>query len=77
MKPIAVSRHARRQMAERGANQREVIEAVRTGEQAPTKRGRQGYRKNFQYNRVWGRRRYAIKQVLVIALLRRPTQSSS
>jgi len=32
----------------------------------PAKRGRQGYRKNFQYNRLWGGQVYAIKQVLAI-----------
>ncbi len=36
------------------------------GESAPAKRGRQAYRRNFQYNRSWGGQRYAIKQVLAI-----------
>jgi len=53
-------------MAERGAGEDEVIEAVRTGEQVPAKRGRQGFRKNFQYNDLWGGRTYAVKQVLAI-----------
>jgi hypothetical protein len=30
----------------------------------PVKRGRLAYRKNFQYERPWGGREYAIKQVL-------------
>ena len=34
--------------------------------QVPAKRGRQGFRKNFQYNRLWGGRTYAVKQVLAI-----------
>ena len=66
MKPIKFSQHACEQMLERGASEDEVIETIRTGERAPAKRGRQGYRKNFQYNRLWGGRTYAIKQVLVI-----------
>ncbi len=66
MKPIKFSQHARGQMVERGASKDEVIEAIRTGERVPAKRGRQGYRKNFQYNSLWGGRIYAIKQVLAI-----------
>ena len=66
MKPIEFSHHAREQMLERGAGEDEVIETIRTGERAPAKRSRQGYRKNFQYNRLWGGRTYAIKQVLAI-----------
>jgi hypothetical protein len=59
MKPITFSQHARVQMAERGASDEEVIQAIRTGEEAPGKRGRLAYRKNFQFDRVWGGRRYA------------------
>lgn len=66
MKPIEFSHHAREQMLERGASEDEVIEAIRAGERVPAKRGRQGHRKNFQYNRLWGGRIYAIKQVLAI-----------
>lgn len=54
------------QMTERGATEEEVLETIRSGEQVPAKHGRQGYRKNFQYGRLWGGRRYAIKQVLAI-----------
>jgi hypothetical protein len=66
MKSIEFSQHAREQMVERGASEDEVIETIRTGERVPAKRGRQGYRTNFQYNRRWGGRIYAIKQVLAI-----------
>jgi len=65
-KPIRFSQHAREQMAERGATEDEVVEAVRAGEQVPAKRGRLGYRRNLQYDRLWGGRTYAIKQVLAI-----------
>lgn len=65
-KSIHFSRHALLQMAERGATQEEVLEAIRSGEEVPAKRGRKGYRKNFQYERLWGGRHYAIKQVLAI-----------
>jgi hypothetical protein len=65
-KPIRFSRHALQQMAERGATQEEVWEAIRSGERVPAKRGRWGYRRNFQYGRSWGGRYYSIKQVLAI-----------
>ncbi|MGH2353051.1 MAG: DUF4258 domain-containing protein [Chloroflexota bacterium] len=64
--PIRFSRHAREQMAERGADEREIVDTVRLGERTPAKRGRQGFRRNFQYNRQWGRKTYAIKQILAI-----------
>ena len=64
MKPIEFSKHAQEQMVERGATEEEVVEAIRTGEKVSAKRGRQGYRKNFQYERLWGEQTYAIKQVL-------------
>jgi hypothetical protein len=54
MKPILFSKHALEQMAERGANADNVIEAIRTGENGPAKKGRRGYRKNFQFNGSWG-----------------------
>ncbi len=66
MTPIKFSQHAREQMLERGASEAEVIETIRAGESVPAKRGRQGYRKNFQYDRFWGGRRYVIQQVLAI-----------
>jgi len=66
MKPISFSKHALEQMAERGASREEVIASIRTGEQVPAKRGRLGYRKNFQYERLWGGRWYAVKQVLSV-----------
>jgi hypothetical protein len=43
-KPVRFSQHAREQMAERGAEQNEVVETIRTGEQVPAKYGRHGYR---------------------------------
>lgn len=53
-------------MNERGASETEVIDAIHTGEQVPAKRGRCGYRKNFQFDGLWGGKTFAIKQVLVI-----------
>ena len=65
-KPIVLSRHAREQMVERGAAEADVVEAIRTGEPVPAKQGRQSFRKNFQYNRQWGGRTFAVQQILVI-----------
>jgi len=65
-KPVRFSRHALQQMSERGATEDEVLEAIRSGEPVPAKHGRLGYRKNFQYERLWGGRYYAVKQVLAI-----------
>jgi hypothetical protein len=66
MKPIRFSKHARDQMALRGASEVEVIDAIRTGSQETAKRGRLGFRKDFTFGRVWARRHYATKQVLAI-----------
>lgn len=53
-------------MADRGASEAEVVEAITYGEPAPAKQGRLAYRRNFQYNRLWGRKRYAVKQVMPV-----------
>jgi hypothetical protein len=66
VKPVHFSRHARQQMVERGASQAEVLAAIRSGRREPAKRGRDGYRRSFPYNRTWSGRTYATKQVLAI-----------
>lgn len=63
---IKYSNHALVQMAERGAAKNEVEEAILKGERAPAKKGRHSYRLNFQYNKLWGDKRYPIKQVMPI-----------
>lgn len=67
-KPVRFSKHALEQMAERGATQTQVVETIRNGEIVPAKKGRLGYRKNFEYNQVWGKRKYANQQVLAIVV---------
>ena len=66
MKLIRFSRHSLEQMRERGASKDEVIKSIRAGEVVPAKRGRLGFRKNFQYDQPWGGRNYAMKQVLAL-----------
>lgn len=65
-KLVRISQHARDQMAERGADEHEVVTAIQIGELLPAKRGRVGFRMNVAYNRMWGGRTYRTKQVLVI-----------
>jgi len=53
-------------MQERGARRNEVIETIRTSEKLPVKENRHAYRKNFQFNKRWGKKFYRIKQVMPI-----------
>jgi hypothetical protein len=66
VKHIIFSEHAIKQMVDRGASKREVIQAIRAGEKLPAKHGRIAYRHNFQYNNKWGNKFYYIKQVIAI-----------
>lgn len=52
----------------RNVKKLEVMETIRTGEEIAVKKGRRGYRKNFQYNDYWCGRFYHIKQVMPIIL---------
>lgn len=65
---VTIHDHARLRMAERGAEEAEVVQAVRTGEQFLAKHGRTGFRHNYAYNREWRGHWYAIKQVEAIAV---------
>jgi hypothetical protein len=60
--------HARARMLERGASEGEVLATFIEGERFPAKFGRQGFRRNFQYDRTWRGRRYTMKQVEVLAV---------
>ena len=63
VKPIALTTHARDNMAERGALEEEVVSAVRNGDWEPAKLGRQQSRMNFVFNSLWNGRQYQTKQV--------------
>lgn len=67
MKRVIFSDHALEQMKERGAVKEEVIETVSQGERIQVKKGRIGFRRNFQFSKDWAGRYYAIKQVFAIA----------
>lgn len=65
---IRFSKHARLQMEERGVEEEEVREAVRTGEKLPAKYGRKKFRKNFGFDRQWGNKFYKTKQVVPVTI---------
>ncbi|MCC5601496.1 DUF4258 domain-containing protein [Nostoc favosum] len=63
MKPIRFTKHALLQCIERGTNELEVTEAILNGNQKQALQGRLEYRYDFQFNREWQGRSYAIKRV--------------
>ena len=65
---IAIHPHAAARIQERGASEEEVQATIRSGEQFPAKHGRQGFRKNFQFDRQWQGRLYQNKQLEVYAV---------
>ena len=50
----------------RYADKEEVLETIRTGEKIPVKNQRWAYRKNFQFNKKWGKKFYRLKQIMPI-----------
>lgn len=55
-------------MIERGVEEQEIIEAIRSGEELPAKLGRKKFRKNFAYGKEWGGRVYRTKQVVPVTV---------
>jgi hypothetical protein len=60
--------HARERADERGATELEIKAAVEAGERFPAKFGRTTFRRNFAFEGVWRGKRYATKQVEVVAV---------
>jgi hypothetical protein len=60
--------HARERADERGATELEIRAAVEGGERFPAKFGRTTFRRNFPFEDVWRGRRYATKQLEVVAV---------
>ena len=54
-------------MLERGASEDEILATIIEGERFPAKFGRQGFRRNFRFDSMWRGRRYAMKQIEVLA----------
>lgn len=67
-KPVEVHPHAGGRSVERGVTEDEIIATVTAGERAPAKFGRVLFRRNFAFDDMWRGRRYATKQVEVIAV---------
>ncbi|MFH1577235.1 MAG: DUF4258 domain-containing protein [Candidatus Margulisiibacteriota bacterium] len=66
MNNVIFSRHAIEQLADRGATQKEIVQAIQEGEKIPAKVGRLAFRKNFPYEKKWKTKYYEIKQVMPI-----------
>jgi hypothetical protein len=58
-------------MIERGATEEQIEATIREGERFSAKFGRQGFRRNFQFDSVWRGRRYAMKQIEVLGVWER------
>jgi hypothetical protein len=65
---IVLHPHAIERAEERGATEAEIVDTIRTGERFPAKRGRSAFRRNVAVETVWRGRRYANKQIEVIAV---------
>lgn len=65
---IRIHPHAVARLNERGATEAEVISTIRSGESFAARLGRGGFRRNFQFDGFWRGKRYATKQVEVIAV---------
>ena len=66
MKEIEFSRHVRDQFVDRGTSEEEIKIAIKDGEEAPAKKGRKAYRKNFPFESYWKGKYYSTKQVIPI-----------
>jgi hypothetical protein len=68
MKVVRLTLHAQEQCIERGTDETEITTAIRDGNCEPAKKGRYLYRINFQYNKSWQGKFYAIKQVAPVVV---------
>ncbi len=62
-KPIRLSAHARIQLARRGVDEKEIIEAIRHSEWQPAQSGRLECSRDFPFGREWNGKLYRTKQV--------------
>ncbi len=69
-RPIAIRLHplALARLAERGAEESEVVLAVEGGERFPAKFGRTGFRRNFPFAATWRGKFYPTKQIEAYAV---------
>ena len=66
IKPIRFTKNAQEQCSQRGTNEVETIQAIRTGTRRTIQSGRYRYQFTFQYNANWQDNFFAIKQVIPI-----------
>jgi len=64
---IRIHPHAAQRLKERGATASEATKTVRTGTRSPAKFGRFEFVSRFPFAKMWLGRKYATKQVHVIA----------
>lgn len=67
-KPIVFTFHARQRMKDRGASEKDVVEAIRTGEQEPARSGRVMFRLNLEFNHEWDGTYYHIQQLAPVVV---------
>ena len=60
--------HAVERLAERGAQEHEVVETVERGEEFSAKYGRTGFRRNFSFEGKWRGKRHSTKQIEAYAV---------
>ena len=58
---VVLHPHAMARLGERGVREEEVKTAVLEGERVPAKFGRVGFRRYFQYGKLWRGKTYATK----------------
>lgn len=63
MKPIRLSEHAKEQIAFRGAEEKQVIDAIKNSPWQPAETNRLECKKDFPYEKEWNKVYYKIKQV--------------
>ncbi len=63
---VIFSKHALGQMEERGTRKSEISETIAGSEKILAKKGRLGFRLNFQYDAIWAGKHYRMKQVMPI-----------
>jgi Domain of unknown function (DUF4258) len=66
LKPIIFTAHALQRMKERGAAQKDVQEAIRTGHREAAQRGLALYRLNMEFKREWDGRYYGVQQIVPV-----------
>ena len=65
-KAIVFSSHARDRCLQRGANEADVVRAIREGKREPAQRDLWHYRLNLEFQKEWSGNWYAVQQVVPV-----------